>query len=59
MGFRVENVHDQIYLAKGEVSLEDVLLNKVQLPSTFEIGANIGLRVQFGSIYNNIVNNRL
>lgn len=59
MGFRVENVHDQIYLAKGEVSLEDVLLNKVQLPSTFEIGANFGVRVQFGSIYNNIVNNRL
>lgn len=59
MGFRVENVHDQIYLAKGEVSLEDVLLNKVQLPSTFEVGANIGLRIQFGSIYNNIINNRL
>ena len=59
MGFRVENVHDQIYLAQGDVSLEDVLLNKVQLPSTFEIGADFGLRVQFGSIYNNIVNNRL
>lgn len=59
MGFRVENVHDQIYLAKGDVSLEDVLLNKVQLPSTFEIGADFGLRIQFGSIYNNIVNNRL
>jgi len=59
MGFTLENVHDQIYLAKGEVSLEDVLLNKVQLPSTFEVGANFGLRVQFGSIYNNIVNNRL
>ena len=59
MGFRLENVHDQIYLAKGDVSLEDVLLNKVQLPSTFEVGADFGLRVQFGSIYNNIVNNRL
>ncbi|WP_167617570.1 hypothetical protein [Maribellus sediminis] len=59
MGFRVENVHDQIYLPKGEVSLEDVLLNKVQLPSTFEVGANFGVRVQFGSIYNNVVNNRL
>ncbi len=58
-GFRVENIHDQIYLAKGEVSLEDVLLNKVQLPSTFEVGADFGIRVQFGSIYNNIVNNRL
>ncbi|WP_297088705.1 hypothetical protein [uncultured Draconibacterium sp.] len=59
MGFRIENVHDQIYLPKGDISLEDVLLNKVQLPSTFEIGANFGVRVQFGSIYNNIVNNRL
>ena len=57
--FRVENIHDQIYLPKGEVSLEDILLNKVQLPSTFEIGAGVGVRVQFGSIYNNIINNRL
>jgi len=59
MGFKVENIHDQIYLAKGDVSLEDILLNKVQLPSSFEVGADFGLRVQFGSIYNNIVNNRL
>lgn len=59
LGFRIENIHDQIYLPKGDVSLEDVLLNKVQLPSSFEIGADFGVRVQFGSIYNNIVNNRL
>lgn len=57
--FRVENIHDQIYLPKGDVSLEDILLNKVQLPSTFEVRAGVGVRVQFGSIYNNIVNNRL
>ena len=56
---RLENVHDQIYLPKAELSLEDILLNKVQLPSTFEVGAGVGVRVQFGSIYNNIVNNRL
>ena len=57
--FRIENIHDQIYLPKGDVSLEDILLNKVQLPSTFEVSAGIGVSVQFGSIYNNIVNNRL
>ena len=57
--FRVENIHDQIYLAKGDVSLEDILLNKVQLPSTFEVRAGVGVRLQFGSMYNNIVNNRL
>jgi len=59
LGFQIENIHDQIYLPKGDVSLEDILLNKVQLPSTFEIGADFGVRIQFGSIYNNIVNNRL
>jgi hypothetical protein len=57
--FQFENIHDQIYLPKGDVSLEDILLNKVQLPSTFEVSAGIGVSVQFGSIYNNIVNNRL
>ncbi len=56
---RVENIHDQIYLAKGDISIEDILLNKVQLPSTFEIFTGAGIRIQFGSIYNNIVNNRL
>ncbi len=57
--FRVENIHDQIYLAQGDVSLEDILLNKVQLPSSFQVSAGVGVRLMFGSIYNNIVNNRL
>lgn len=57
--FRAENIHDQINLPKTEASLEDILLNKVQLPSTFALYSGIGLRLQFGSIYNNIVNNRL
>lgn len=57
--FRIENIHDQIYLPKGNLSIEDILLNKVQLPSTFEVFAGAGIRIQFGSIYNNIVNNRL
>lgn len=56
---RAENIHDQLYLPKSEATLEDVLLNNVKLPSTFELSAGIGIRLQFGSIYNNIVNNRL
>ncbi len=59
LDFRAENVHDQIYLPQSEASLEDILLNRVQLPSTFELYTGIGVRIQFGSIYNNIVNNRL
>ncbi len=57
--FRAENIHDQVYLPKSEASLEDVLLNRVKLPSAFEIYTSVGIRVQFGSIYNNVVNNRL
>ena len=57
--FRAENIHDQIYLPKSEASLEDILLNRVKLPSSYEIYTGVGVRVQFGSIYNNIVNNRL
>jgi len=57
--FRIENIHDQIYLPKGDFDIEDILLNNVQLPSTFEVYAGAGIRVQFGSIYNNVVNNRL
>ena len=57
--FRAENIHDQIYLPKSEASLEDVLMNRVKLPSTFDLYTGVGIRVQFGSIYNNIINNRL
>ena len=57
--FRAENIHDQIYLPKSEASLEDILLNRVKLPSSYEIYTGVGVRIQFGSIYNNIVNNRL
>lgn len=59
LNFRAENIHDQIYLPKSEASLEDILLNRVQLPSSFELYTGVGVRLQFGSIYNNIVNNRL
>ncbi len=54
-----ESVHDQLYLPKEEVSLEELLLNSRKLPSTYELGGEIGLRFYFGSRYNNIVNQRL
>ena len=51
-------VHDQLYLAKGDASLEDVLLERRKLATTYEISCQIGFRFTFGSIYNNIVNER-
>ncbi len=55
---QVQAVHDQIYLPKGDASLEDILLRRRKLETTYEIGGRTGLRFTFGSIYNNIVNER-
>ena len=51
-------IHDQLYLPKGDASLEDVLLKRRKLATTYEISGEVGLRFTFGSIYNNVVNER-
>ncbi len=51
-------VHDQLYLAKGNASLEDVLLERKKLATTYELSGQLGFRFTFGSIYNNVVNER-
>jgi hypothetical protein len=57
--FRAENIHNQLYLPAEEVSMEDILLGNQKLPSTFDLSGSVGLRIQFGSLYNNIINNSL
>lgn len=54
-----EIIHDQLYLAKGDASLEEILLQQRQLATTYEVYGSIGLAYTFGSIYNNVVNTRL
>lgn len=51
-------VRDQLYLAKGESSDEDVLLRQRQLATSYSYFAGIGLSYTFGSILNNVVNPR-
>ena len=51
-------IHDQINLAKGAVSSEDVLLRRRQLASQYDFWASVGFNYSFGSIYNNVVNPR-
>lgn len=53
-----EMIHDQLYLPKGDASLEDMLLKRRKLATTYEISCQLGFRVTFGSIYNNVVNER-
>lgn len=56
---QAESIHNQRYLPESELSVEDLLLNIRKPPTEFEYSGQIGIRFQFGSIYNNIVNERL
>ena len=51
-------VRDQLSLAKGNVSTEDLLLRLRQLKTNYRYFAFTGLSYTFGSIFNNIVNPR-
>lgn len=51
-------VHDQLYLPKGDASLEDILLERRKQATTYELGGQVGFRFTFGSIYNSVVNER-
>jgi len=48
-----------VSLPKGDASLEEVLLGKRQLATTYGIYISAGISYSFGSIYNNVVNTRL
>jgi len=58
MDAQYARIHDQINLAKGNVSQEDVLLQRRQLATGYQYYGSIGLRYSFGSIYTNVVNPR-
>ncbi len=51
-------VHDQLSLAAGDISTEDLLLKQKELQTQYTYFISIGLNYSFGSIYNNIVNPR-
>ena len=50
---------NQINLPKGEASVEDLLLRQRQISTSFQNRISMGISYTFGSIFNNIVNNRL
>ena len=54
-----ELIHDQLFLPKGDATLEEVLLRRRRLQTDFEVSVSGGLRLTFGSKYNNVVNQRL
>jgi hypothetical protein len=51
-------VDDQVYLSAQNVTDEETLLRLQQRATSFNYGLAVGFSVQFGSIFNNVVNNR-
>jgi hypothetical protein len=51
-------VRDQIYLAKGDLEDEEVLVRRQALATSFRYFTSVGLSYSFGSIYNSVVNPR-
>lgn len=51
-------VHDQIYLAKGSLTPQEVLLRQSQLATSYRAFVFAGLNYTFGSVRNNVVNPR-
>lgn len=55
---RVSWIRDQIYLPAEGATDEEILLQRRDLASSFDWNLGMGFSFQFGSIYNNVVNNR-
>ena len=54
----VSRLRNQLYLAKGGATDEEVLLRRRQLATSYQYFVGAGLSYTFGSIYNNVVNPR-
>lgn len=55
----VARIKDQIYVAREEVSDEEILLRRKELGKDFEYAVDIGISFTFGSVFNNVVNPRI
>lgn len=51
-------IRDQLYLPAAEMDDEDILVQRRQLATGYAYEIEVGLSYRFGSIFNNVVNNR-
>ena len=58
VGASYTRVRDQIFLSGEDLSDEERLLELQTQQTDFEASLDFGLSYQFGSIFNNVVNNR-
>ena len=59
IGGSASSVHDQLFLARGNLSVADILTRQRALATSFSYFTFVGVSYTFGSIYNTIVNPRL
>jgi len=55
---RYSLVRDQLNIAKGDATLDEILLQRRELASNYRLSLSVGLSYSFGSVYSNIVNPR-
>lgn len=53
-----ERIRDQLSLPKGDATLEDILLERKQLATEYQLNFQVSLSYTFGSIFSNVVNPR-
>lgn len=58
LGGNVSRVRDQIYLPRGEATDAEVIARQQALSTNYRYFGFVGLRYQFGSIFNSLVNPR-
>jgi hypothetical protein len=51
-------IRDQLYIAAGTLTTEQILLRQRQLETNYRYFYNVGIQYRFGSIFNNVVNPR-
>jgi hypothetical protein len=59
VGGNYQRINDQLALPRGDASLEDILLQRRRLATSYRTSGNVGLSYTFGSIFSNVVNPRL
>jgi hypothetical protein len=53
-----QSINDQLGLPRGDASLEDILLERRRLATSYRTSGSVGLSYTFGSIFTNVVNPR-
>lgn len=53
-----DRIHDQVYLAAGEATTEEILVRQRQLLTGYRYEFGFGVTYTFGSVFNNVVNPR-